>query len=152
MLDHPELDPKERMLAERLVTRLERSANYWRALRVLIMVVCLFIIGVAAMWMWGFWQDVQGRYDVLEKIEQPYPRGAVPGDEWYKSELKRLILLVHDSNQGKMMMMIQGVVSVMLLFSVMMVIWGLVKHWNDGPEKRLLAKLARWQLEQWQRE
>jgi len=149
MSEHPVLDQQERVVAERYVAKLERAAKSWPCVRVMILVLCLFVLSVALVWMWGFWQDMKIRYDVIDKIEQPYPRNITPGDDWYKSELKRLALLVHRSSQGQMLTIIQGVVSVMLLFTVALVAYGLIKHWNDGSEKRLVARLARWQLEQW---
>ena len=145
----PSLTDHDRRQLDRYIKKLERYARDWPRNRISSMAMFLLMGALAVYLLSNFWSGAKAEYGVVERLDGIAVPSDAPPDLWFVAELRRTAKLLHAHYQIRMIETILGVIGVMLGLGVSSCAALLVFRWREGEVKAVLAKLARWQLEQW---
>ncbi len=107
--------------------------------------------GIAVHCLHHFWTTANTDYGIAERLKESDDLEDLRSELWFVGELRRTAAMLEVNNQIQMRAVMEGVIGVILGVGAICGSVILVSRWRDGENKEVLAKLARWQIEQWER-
>lgn len=148
MLDRPLLTPEERVMFKQHIERLESRARRLPRLRVVLVVVMVLTAMLAVHCLYDSFRTLTRTRSVADRLESiEIPPGAPP-DLWFVAELRRSVLLLEGVQKLHMLAMFEGVVGIILAYSIAFGFSVALVRRNEGIEQAVLARMLKWYLSQ----
>ena len=145
----PDLTAEEQAVIEEQIRQLEQTAKILPKMR-LFLIAAVLITGFFGFRNIAYFMKVVNTdYSVTKRFDGATTLPDMPADQWHIAELRRTSALLQVEVRLQNLATQIGVTGVLLVVLSVYLASLLVKCRKDGPRKALLARLARWQLQQW---
>lgn len=146
----PPLSNRERDLLVSYVEGVEASARNRKPL--VFLAAFAVILGVAGVReLAHFWSNATARLDasaLTKSIDMP---DNAPPQLWTVAEARRTAALLHAGNRIQMFAVLEGVMGLIMLSFSLVALISVLSWWRNAERNAVMAKVGRWQLEQWGR-
>ncbi|MCA9256604.1 MAG: hypothetical protein KDA33_13240 [Phycisphaerales bacterium] len=144
----PPLSDHERNVLETYVSEVITSSRGRGPL--LVIAVSAVLLGAAGVVeIRHFWSTATAPFDVSALAQSIDIPDDAPPRLWAVAEVRRTASLLHTSNQTQMLAVAEASFGLLMLIAstlTLIWVWG---SWRRAERNAILAKVGRWQLEQW---